>query len=148
MGISTKTRYALRAMLYMAINGGKDKPISLREISKAEKITIDYLIQIFQILKKRNLVRSIRGPRGGFVLKKSPDKLSLYDIARALGEEPVDNFCAKNIVTCKKLSECIVKYFWKDLRNYINSYCKKVTLSEIIKNYGGRFIYERTEKKD
>ena len=79
MRISTKGRYGTRAMVYLGENFGKE-PVSLRELAEEEDISVKYMEQIVPLLKKSGLIRSTRGARGGYVLSRRPEKISLGDI--------------------------------------------------------------------
>ena len=83
MRISTKGRYGTRAMVYLGENFGKE-PVSLRELAEEEDISLKYMEQIVPLLKKSGLIRSIRGARGGYVLTRRPENISLRDILVAL----------------------------------------------------------------
>ncbi len=89
MKLSTRGRYALRAMIDLAqIQCNNFKPISLRNISLRQEISLQYLEQLFNKLKKANLVKSIRGAGGGYLLNKEAEKINAGDIIRAV-EGPI-----------------------------------------------------------
>jgi Rrf2 family iron-sulfur cluster assembly transcriptional regulator len=85
MRITTKGRYALRAVVNLAKTSG-GKPVSIKKISKEEEISAEFLEQICFRLKKAGLIRSVRGPGGGFMLNREPEDISMYDIFAAVGE--------------------------------------------------------------
>ena len=81
MRLSTKSRYAVQAMVDLAKNGS-DKPCNLTDISMRQNISLSYLEQIFNKLKKSNLVFSIKGPGGGYNLSKAPNKIKISEIIK------------------------------------------------------------------
>ena len=94
MRLNTKSRYAVMALADMA-RFEESKPISLRDISLRQSISLLYLEQIFLKLKKSNLVRSSRGPSGGYSLIKSPDEIKLSSIIKAVNEQVKTVGCKK-----------------------------------------------------
>ena len=139
MKLTSKGRYAVMAMADLAKNNVK-KPTSLAEISLRQGISIDYLEQLFSKLKKNNLVHSVRGPSGGYVLSKAPEEIKLLSIMQAVDEKI-------KTVKCKKESrrgcngksiKCITHDLWDDLENHINIFFEKNTLKDIIYRTGKR----------
>ena len=88
MRLTTKGRFAVTAMLDLALRGGKN-PVTLAGISERQDISLSYLEQLFSRLRRHELVESVRGPGGGYFLAKSPDAVSVADIIRAV-DEPID----------------------------------------------------------
>ncbi len=129
--LSTKGRYAVRAMFEIA----KAYPngVTLDEISERQKISRVYLAQILNRLRQARLIRSSRGPGGGYVLRKPPDEINLYDILEPL-EGPV---CVASCVDpgegCDEVDECVAYPIWKRLSNHIECMLKNVKLSDLIK---------------
>jgi Rrf2 family transcriptional regulator, iron-sulfur cluster assembly transcription factor len=133
MKLTSKGRYAVMAMADLAkINA--NQPTSLSEISIRQGISISFLEQIFLKLKKNNLVHSLRGPTGGYLLSKPPEEIKLSNIIKAVDE-------TVKTVGCKKESKkgctgksvkCITHNLWDDLENHINSFFEKNTLKDII----------------
>lgn len=129
--LSTKGRYAVRAMYEIARafpNG-----VTLEQISNAQHISRVYLAQILNRLRQARLIRSSRGPGGGYVLRKSPDQITLYDILEPL-EGPV---CIASCVDpgegCDDVEECIAYPIWQKIANYIECLLKEVKLSDLLK---------------
>jgi len=129
MKISTKSQYGLRAMIYLAKN--KDRICSLKEISKKEKISFDYLEKIFLKLEKAKLVKSKKGPLGGYYLAKNPEKIKIGKIISALEKNIFLVKCLDEI--CPQQSKCLAKKFWKKLNNNIQKTLNSITLANIIK---------------
>ncbi len=133
MKLSSKGRYAVMAMADLAkIN--RNHPTSLSEISIRQGISISFLEQIFFKLKKNNLVHSLRGPTGGYLLSKSPNEIKLLSIIKAVDEKVETVGCKKESkkgCTGKSI-KCITHSLWDDLENHINSFFEKNTLNDIV----------------
>jgi Rrf2 family iron-sulfur cluster assembly transcriptional regulator len=131
MQLSTKGRYSIRAMCRLA-NSYKKKSISLSEISKKEGISLDYLEQLFNKLKKEKLVQSIRGSRGGYILAREPKKISMGEIIKAVGEKvQIENCAAKS---CEKINDCPSRTLWQEMDQKISQTLNTITLADLIKN--------------
>ena len=136
MRLTSKGRYAVMAMADLAkIN--TDRPINLTEISFRQGISISFLEQIFLKLKKNNLVKSSRGPFGGYLLVQSPEKIKLMSIIKAVDEKVKTLGCKKELKKgCNgKSIKCITHDLWDDLENHINSFFEKNTLKDIIYSF-------------
>ena len=133
MKLTSKGRYAVMAMADLAKISG-DQPTSLTEISLRQGISISFLEQIFFKLKKNNLVHSLRGPSGGYLLSKSPNEIKLSSIINAVDEKIKTVGCKKESKKgCTgKSVKCITHNIWNDLENHINSFFEKNTLHDII----------------
>ena len=133
MKLSNKGRYAVMAMADLAkIN--RNQPTSLSEISLRQGISISFLEQIFYKLKKNNLVHSLRGPSGGYLLTKPPAEIKLLSIIKAVDEKVKTVGCKKESKKgCTgKSVKCITHNLWDDLENHINSFFEKNTLKDIL----------------
>ena len=133
MKLTSKGRYAVMAMADLAKNYVTE-PTSLTEISLRQGISIDYLEQIFSKLKKNNLVHSVRGPTGGYVLSKSPDDIKLLSIIRAVDEKIKTVKCRKESKKgCNgKSIKCITHNLWDDLAIHINKFFEDNTLNDVL----------------
>ena len=134
MKLTTKGRYAVMAMADLALF--KDKgPISLTDISLRQNISQAYLEQIFIKLKNNNLVKSIRGAKGGYVLETSPEEIRISNIISAVNEEVKTLNCKKESKKgCNnRNTKCITHNLWDQLDNHINSFFEKVKLNDLIK---------------
>tara|TARA_B100000963_G_scaffold14379_1_gene11048 strand:+ start:42 stop:467 length:426 start_codon:yes stop_codon:yes gene_type:complete len=134
MKLTTKGRYAVMAMADLALF--KDKgPISLTDISLRQNISLAYLEQIFIKLKHKNLVKSIRGAKGGYVLEISPEDIKISNIIDAVDEEVKMLNCKKESKRgCNnKSSKCITHNLWDQLDQHINSFFEKVKLQDLVK---------------
>ena len=134
MKLTTKGRYAVMAMADLAMF--KDRgPISLTDISLRQNISLAYLEQIFIKLKQENLVKSIRGAKGGYVLESPPEKIKISRIISAVDEEIKTLNCKKESKRgCNnKSSKCITHNLWDQLDQHINSFFEKIKLQDLIK---------------
>ena len=133
MKLTSKGRNAVMAMADLAKND-INKPINLTEISLRQGISISFLEQIFLKLKKNNLVKSLRGPSGGYSLTRSPEEIKLLSIIEAVDEKVKTLGCKKESKKgCNgKLIKCITHNLWDDLEMLINNFFEKNTLKDII----------------
>jgi len=139
MKLTSKGRYAVMALADLAIDDAK-KPTNLSEISLRQGISISFLEQIFFKLKKNNLVKSSRGPSGGYILSRSPEEIKLSSIIKAVDEKVKTVACSKESKKgCNgKSIKCITHDLWDDLESHINNFFEKNTLRDIIYRVGKR----------
>ena len=139
MKLNTKTRYAVMALADMS-NFPRKKPVSLRDISLRQSISLLYLEQIFLKLKKKNILNSIRGTNGGYVLAKQPGDIKLADIFLAVDEKVKTVKCNKESKKgCNgKPTKCITHYLWDELELHINSFFERKNLNDLINNTNNR----------
>ena len=133
MKLTSKGRYAIMAMADLARNN-VNSPTSLSEISLRQGISLSFLEQLFLRLKKNDLVKSARGPKGGYVLSKSPEEIKLSYIIFAVDEKIKTVKCKKNSKKgCNgKSVKCITHNLWDDLENHIHDFFEKNTLLDIL----------------
>ena len=133
MKLTSKGRYAVMAMADLAKNNAKE-PISLTEISLRQGISISFLEQLFLKLRRNNLVQSIRGPSGGYVLSKPPEEIKLLSIINAVDEKIKTLKCRKESKRgCNHKSiKCITHNLWDDLEIHINKFFENNTLNDVI----------------
>ncbi len=133
MKLTSKGRYAVMALADMAAFD-MEKPVSLRDISLRQGISLLYLEQIFLRLKNNNIVNSVRGSNGGYVLKKEPSKIKLSEIFSAVDEKVKTVKCKKDSKKgCNgKSTKCITHNLWDELEIYINTFFEKKNLSDLI----------------
>ena len=133
MKLTSKGRYAVMAMADLAKNNVKE-PISLTEISLRQGISVAYLEQLFLKLRKNNLVQSVRGPSGGYLLSKNPEEIKLLSIIRAVDEKVKTVKCKKESKKgCNgKSVKCITHNLWDDLEAHINKFFEDNTLNDIL----------------
>ncbi len=124
--LSTKSVYAIKALVYIAINSNKEEYISIKDISKFEAISFKYLEQIIAQLVRGNLLISYRGNNGGYKLSKKISEYNAYEIICVS-----DKDITKNNVSTEGWS----KRFFDDFNNHLKSYLKSITLTDLIKYY-------------
>jgi len=134
MRITLKGRYALRAVLALAEMGKTGEMVSINSLSEAEDISSIFLEQIFFKLKKASIVKSVRGPGGGFALDRSLDSITVQEILDAAGEELSMKFCEKNVHKCKRMSECISHKVFASISDKIDAYLRSITLKKILES--------------
>ena len=137
MKLSNKGRYAVQALADLA-RYNIEKPTNLTEISLRQGIPISFLEQIFLKLKKSNLVKSSRGPSGGYVLSRSPAEINISSIIEAVDEQVKTLGCKKESKKgCHgKSIKCITHDLWDDLEIHINNFFKRNTLKDIVYRVG------------
>ena len=135
MRLNTKSRYAVMALADMA-RFKVNEPISLRDISLRQSISLQYLEQIFLKLKKGNIVKSIRGSNGGYILSKNANNIKLSEIFLALEEKVKTVGCDKESKKgCNgRSTKCITHNLWDELDVHINAFFENKKLEDLIKN--------------
>ena len=135
MKLTSKGRYAVMALADLA-KFNSINPVCLRDISLRQSISLVFLEQIFSKLKKNNIVKSIRGTNGGYILNKQPIEIKLADILNAVDEEVKTVQCKKESKKgCNnKTSKCITHNLWDELETHINHFFEKKNLKDLISN--------------
>jgi len=122
----------MRAMVDLArqTNG---KPVTMKEIARRQGIKPKYLEQILRKLRKAGLIQSIRGPGGGYILKKDPKSIRLSEIIEAVGESTYPVFCVakRPSRSCLRAKNCPTRSYWKELDDLILTFFKKRTLEDV-----------------
>lgn len=129
MKISKKAQYGLRAMVYLARFQKRKKVTPLKDISKAEGISFDFLEKIIGCLEKSGLVKSKKGAGGGYRLAKSPTKITAGDIVETLEGKIVPVSCG----LCYKSKKCVSKNVWDKVKKSLASTLYSITLADLIK---------------
>jgi len=135
--LSTKGRYGVSAM-YELSTYYDGQSVSLKEIAEKQDLSLSYLEQLFSTLKKERLIISQRGAKGGYKLAKSPEKITIGEIIRAV-EGPIEfSECvggAENF-ECQKSSVCVTKGIWQEVNESVNKVIDNITLKDLLdKNY-------------
>ncbi len=141
MKLNTRCRYAVMALADIA-TFNKQNPVSLRDVSLRQNISLVYLEQIFSKLKKNNIVKSIRGTNGGYILTRNPEQIKLSNIFSALDETVKTVQCRRESKRgCNgKSAKCITHHLWDDLEIHINDFFDKKNLADLLKNHQERRI--------
>ena len=133
MRVTTKGRYALRAVLALARSDNDGKPVSIKSISEKEDISAEFLEQIFFKLRKANVIKSVRGPGGGFFFARPLDEITLMDIIDASGEGFGIAPCACGKKRrCDRKDDCVAYHIWRAMDGHIREYAKGRTVAEMI----------------
>ena len=143
MRLTTKGRYAVTAMLDLAINSN-DKPVNLNEISERQAISLSYLEQLFSKLRREQLVKSVRGPGGGYKLSKESSEISISDIILAVDEQ-VDLTNCESKANCQNEQPCLTHDLWTGLSHTVRSYLDGITLGELLAQEDVRAVAQRQD---
>ena len=133
MKLTSKGRYAVMALVDLA-RFDNINPVSLRDISLRQGISLDYLEQIFSKLKRNDIVKSIRGTQGGYILNKNPNEIKLNNIFYAVDEKVKTVQCKKDSKRgCNgKATKCVTHDLWDELETHINSFFENKSLEDLI----------------
>ena len=153
MKLSTRGRYAVMAMVDLVAQSSENLPIPLSQIAERQNIPVSYLEQLFGKLRKKGLVKSIRGPRGGYMVAKDPDQTRIADIILAVDEPIQATRCAygsPNGCNADK-SRCLTHDLWAELTNHIHLYLNSVSLSDILEKRilgSGGQVFRRIQQEN
>ncbi len=137
MKVSTRGRYALRAMMYLAVNKDNEKMAVLQDISDDQDISVKYLESIMRMLVSYGLVSSYKGKGGGLALAKKPSEIYFNEILEA-AEGPLTLVdCVNNPDSCDRSGKCRAKKLWEDYSEKVKDIFSDVTLEELVKKYCG-----------
>lgn len=138
MKISAKTRYGLRALVDLAIHD-IGSPVPLINIANRQEISINYLEQVFALLKKANIVRSIKGAQGGYILARKSDKITVADVIRAIEgdimiveEEPPKNEVS---MLYQNFTQCLQEKVWNKITDSVNEVVNNITIESLVRQY-------------
>ena len=133
MKLSTKGRYGVKAMVDLAINYGKE-PVSIKSISERQHVSEYYLEQLFSPLRKAEIIKSIRGAQGGYVLNREPKDITVADIMDIL-EGPIEiSECLEDSI-CTNIECCATRLLWAKLKESIDNVTKSITLQDMVDDY-------------
>ncbi|MCK4662688.1 MAG: Rrf2 family transcriptional regulator [Bacteroidales bacterium] len=134
--LSNASKYAIRAVLYLAVNDDKEKNIGIKQISKELKIPSPYLSKILQSLAKHKLLSSTKGPHGGFALRMLPEEISLMDIVKIIDGPDFFNTCLIGLKSCTEIEKddvCQIHNKYAPIKNQLEKLFKEQTIESIIK---------------
>ncbi len=129
--LSTKGQYGVRAMFEIA-RGISRGPTTIKEISERQDVSVAYLEQILNTLRKAGLISSVRGPGGGYVLSRSPEKISIGAILRELEGPVAITSCLDPREGCLRVDGCVTHLLWKALGENIESFLDDMTLKDLL----------------
>jgi Rrf2 family iron-sulfur cluster assembly transcriptional regulator len=130
MRLTTKGRYAVTAMLDLALHG-RERPVSLADISGRQDISLSYLEQLFSKLRRNDLVSSVRGPGGGYRLSRSGHEIYVAQIIDAVNEA-VDATGCGGTADCQQGEVCLTHHLWCDLSEQIHGFLSGISLSDLV----------------
>jgi Rrf2 family protein len=130
MKLSTKSRYGTRLMVDMAEHYNQG-PIQLGDIAKRQNISVKYLEQIIIPLKKANYIDSIRGPKGGHLLTRPPEEITVAEIVALLEESASLTDCSENAGVCERADFCPTRLVWKEASEAMFDKLQSITLADL-----------------
>ena len=145
MRLTTKGRYAVTAMLDLAIHADRGS-ISLADISQRQEISLSYLEQLFAKLRKNALVSSVRGPGGGYKLQRASEAIFIAEIIDAVNES-VDTTKCKGAGDCQGGETCLTHYLWEDLSEQIHGFLQNISLADLVARNEIKRIAEIQDRK-
>lgn len=143
MKLSTKGRYAVTAMLDLAIQQRRG-PVTLADISECQKISLSYLEQLFAKLRRSGLVEGVRGPGGGYRLAMEPGEITIAEIVSAVDESVDATKCAGK-GDCEDGQRCLTHELWEDLSAQIHQFLSGITLEEFLSRPSVKQVIERQD---
>ena len=130
MRLTTKGRYAVTAMLDLALHKNQG-PVSLSDISSRQAISLSYLEQLFSKLRRCELVSSVRGPGGGYELKRGSGEIFIAQIIDAV-DESIDTTKCQGAGDCQGGETCLTHYLWEDLSEQIHTFLESISLADLV----------------
>lgn len=131
MKLSTRSRYGTRMMLDLAQHYDEG-PVQIRNVSKRENISVKYLEQLIIPLKKANFIKSVRGPKGGHMLAKPPEAITIGEIVRVLEGGINLSSCIENPEVCDRTSDCLTRDLWEETTKAMYEKLNSATLSTLM----------------
>ena len=131
MRLTTKGRFAVTAMIDVAMNGTRG-PVTLAAVSERQRISLSYLEQLFGKLRRHGLVDSVRGPGGGYNLARPADQVSVADVILAV-DEPIDATQCGGRENCHDDHRCMTHDLWTSLNDHIFAFLSGVTLAQLVR---------------
>ncbi|GAB2792326.1 Fe-S cluster assembly transcriptional regulator IscR [Halomonas shantousis] len=145
MRLTTKGRYAVTAILDLALHT-EQGPISLADISRRQAISLSYLEQLFARLRRARLVRSVRGPGGGYLLGQPPECISVAGVIDAV-DESVDATRCQGLSDCQQGDTCLTHHLWRELSDEIHGFLDGITLEDLVTRHEVRTVAERQRQR-
>lgn len=146
MRLTTKGRYAVTAMLDLALHSTKG-PVSLADISGRQEISLSYLEQLFAKLRQNELVCSVRGPGGGYKLKRPLEEVFVAQIIDAVNES-VDTTNCGGAGNCQQGEVCLTHYLWTDLSQQIHQFLSGISLASLVERSDVQRVSARQDHRN
>ncbi len=131
MKLSTRGRYATRALLELALRPG-DNPATLKDIAQRQQISIRYLEHLITPLVAAGIVRSMRGPKGGIALARSPQEIRLSEVIQLLEGSTAPVECLDNPGVCDRSATCVTRDVWGELRKAMDNVLGSTTIADLV----------------
>jgi len=131
MKLSTRTRYAVRAIIELAQHDS-NRPLQLKIIAQRQDISVKYLEQLMAILRSAGFVRSIRGSKGGYLLAKAPNQIKLNEVLHKLEGTVSTVECVENEDYCSRSADCVSRYLWVQVEQAIEKVLEAITLQDLV----------------
>ena len=144
MRLTTKGRYAVTAMLDLALHS-EQGPVSLADISQRQDISLSYLEQLFSKLRRRELVKSIRGPGGGYQLNRDLSEIYVAQVVDAVNES-VDATLCQGDSNCQNGQMCLTHHLWNDLSQQIHDFLSDISLASLVERNEVQRVAQRQSK--
>ncbi len=132
MKLSTRGRYGARALVELAKHDGQG-PLALKEMAERQQIPLKYLEQIAMVLKSAKLIKSVRGPSGGYTLARPPEKIHLLEIIETLEGSLSFVSCVKDPSTCRRVESCAFNDLWRKISDETSKILRSVTLADMVR---------------
>jgi Rrf2 family iron-sulfur cluster assembly transcriptional regulator len=133
MRISTKAQYAVRAMVSLCLHG-EGRPLALHDIAEREAISLAYLEQLFVKLRRGKIVKSVRGPGGGYVLARPAEQIRVDEIIDSVEESLVPVSCMDANGRCVCSDQCISHSVWQGLGEKVRQFLSSITLADLTRD--------------
>jgi Rrf2 family transcriptional regulator, iron-sulfur cluster assembly transcription factor len=146
MRLTTKGRYAVTAMLDLALHEGAG-PVSLSDISGRQEISLSYLEQLFAKLRRSGLVNSVRGPGGGYTLRRPGSNIFVAEIVDAVNESYEATLCEGRF-DCRNGDECLTHTLWNDLSGQIHTFLNGISLAQLVARGEVQRVAERQNQEN
>jgi Rrf2 family cysteine metabolism transcriptional repressor len=131
MKLSTRTRYAVRAIIELAQHDS-NKPLQLKIIAERQDISVKYLEQLMAVLRSAGFVRSVRGSKGGYVLAQAPNQIRMNDVLHRLEGSVSTVDCVENENACARSADCAARYLWLQVEHAIDNILGSITLQDLV----------------
>jgi len=134
MKLSTRVRYAVRAVIDLGVSYNGNR-VLLRDIAKRQAVSVKYLENIFATLRRANIVKGVRGAKGGYTLARDASDITMYDIVLAMQGFISPIGCVDNASSCAMSDECLAHDIWSEVSEAVSNVLKKFTIEQVIKKH-------------
>lgn len=131
MKLSTRTRYAVRAIIELAQHDS-NKPLQLKVIAERQDISVKYLEQLMAVLRSAGFVRSVRGSKGGYILAQAPNQIKMNEVLHRLEGSVSTVDCVESELSCARSADCAARYLWMQVEQAINNVLGSITLQDLV----------------